>query len=242
MSSVPVQPSTTGFATMSSSIEFADNYTRWILRTFAPYMGDRLLEIGTGQGNFRKHLPPLERYVSVDLDPQVVARARERDPQGTYLCADVTTPDFVDQMRDIRVDAVLCANVLEHIPDARQATLNMLTVLPTGGHLLLLVPAHQALYTDMDRLAGHLKRYTRGELAALLQGGPCRVKRLEYFNPLGAVGWWVNKFKRHDDLDSGLINGQIRFFDRYGVPLSGLLNPLTRPFFGQSAILVAEKS
>jgi hypothetical protein len=53
------------------------------------------------------------------------------------------------------------------------------------------------------------------------------------------VGWWLNSLKRHDSLNSDGINGQIRFFDQYIVPVSKALNPLFRSFFGQSTICVA---
>ena len=62
-----------GFATMSSSIESADNYVAWMLGKFLPFFGTQLLEIGTGWGNFRRHIPPVELFVSVDLDEKIAA-------------------------------------------------------------------------------------------------------------------------------------------------------------------------
>src|ERR1700751_2655867 len=45
-----------GFETMAESMEFADNYNNWILGKFKNFMGKSLLEIGTGQGNFKKYV------------------------------------------------------------------------------------------------------------------------------------------------------------------------------------------
>ena len=71
----------TGFDTMASAMEFVDNYNNWILGKFSPYMGKNFLEIGTGQGNFKKMLEPRSSsYVSIDIDKQVIDRAQLRDP------------------------------------------------------------------------------------------------------------------------------------------------------------------
>jgi hypothetical protein len=118
----------------------------------------------------------------------------------------------------------------------------MLGLLVPGGRLLLLVPACPALYGDLDRLAGHHRRYRRRDLARLAAALPCRVRLLEHFNPLGGLGWWLNRFRRHRDLDSRGVNRQIVLFDRFLVPLSRALDPLTRNIFGQSLICVLEKA
>lgn len=62
-----------------------------------------------------------------------------------------------------------------------------------------------------------------------------------YFNSLGGVGWWLNRWISHDLLDSCAVNAQITFFDRYIIPISKAIDPATSPFFGQSFICVVEK-
>lgn len=75
-----------GFSTMTSSVEFAHNYNSWILKEFAPFFGEQILEIGTGQGNFKNLVHnSCSTYVSIDIDDEVIARAKERDSNGIYL-------------------------------------------------------------------------------------------------------------------------------------------------------------
>jgi SAM-dependent methyltransferase len=240
----PGNPSVTGFSTMSSAIEFANNYNRWIVETFRPYIGNSVLEIGTGQGNFKGYLPPhqwgIQTYVSVDIDAQVIARAQQRDPKGQYVVGDICDRNCLSQLSAFDLDTILCTNVLEHIANDRDALDNMLTLLAPGGRLLLFVPAFPALYSSMDKLAGHCRRYTKQSVRARFHPS-VRLTRLEYFNPIGGLGWWVNKFMNHDNLDSHGINRQIAFFDRYIVPISKLINPLTKSFFGQSLVCVVQK-
>jgi len=234
-------PPEQSYSTMSSAIGEAHNYVGWIVDIFRPYVGASLLEIGTGFGNYRRQFASVANYASADIDAGAVQAAAITDPAGRYVCTDVASGDFARHFPPVSFDAVLCANVLEHVPDEQAALANMLAVLKPGGYLLLFVPAHPNLYGDMDRLAGHLRRYTRDTLFRALSGAGGRVELARYFNPLGGLGWWVNRFRSYKTLDDGAINRQIRLFDRYILPVSRLVDPLTNRFFGQSLIAVVRK-
>jgi SAM-dependent methyltransferase len=233
----------TGFETMASSMEFVDNYNHWILGKFAPFKGKRILEIGTGQGNFRKILEPgSDCYVSIDIDEDVIRRAQERDPGGNYLQADAAGASFEEKLSQFGFDTVICINVLEHIPDDQAALDNMLKVLKPGGHLLIFSPAFMHLYNDLDKLAGHVIRYKKGRLKKMAHhSGLGKIIVNEYFNPVGALGWWLNKFVTHKNINSGNVNSQVMFFDKYVVPVSRLMNPLFKNIWGQSVYCVIQK-
>jgi hypothetical protein len=131
--------------------------------------------------------------------------------------------------------------VLEHVADDAAALANLVDAIKPGGTLLISVPAMMGLYNDMDRLAGHYRRYHLADFHRLLAPLPVEIDRLCYFNPIGGLGWWVNRFKRHDSLNSNAINGQIEFFEKYVLPVSKLVDPLTRRFFGQSVTCIAHR-
>jgi 2-polyprenyl-3-methyl-5-hydroxy-6-metoxy-1,4-benzoquinol methylase len=233
----------TGFETMASAMEFVDNYNNWILGKFKPYTGKKFLEIGTGQGNFKKMLAPgADSYVSIDIDKEVIERAAGRDPGGTYIVADAAAPDLVTKLSTYEIDTVICVNVLEHIPDHKSALNNMINVMKPGGHLLLFSPAFMHLYNDLDKLAGHVRRYRKREILELVKENKgCEVVVNEYFNPIGAFGWWLNKFTTHKNINSRNVNKQVMFFDRYVVPVSKLLNGMTKHVWGQSVYCVIRK-
>ena len=230
-----------GLNTMTSSIEHADNYNRWMLQIFSPFIGNDLLEIGTGYGNFRKYLPLLNQYVSIDVDAEVIARAQEMDKNAVYLAVDMADTGTIEKLEKFNFDTILCVNVLEHIKNDEQAIDNMLSLLKSGGHLLLFVPAFPALYSSMDKLAGHYRRYVKKNIRKLMDRPDCHIDRLEYFNPIGGIGWWFNKLLHHDDIDSKGVNMQVKFFDYFLVPISKKVNLVTKSFFGQSLVCVVSK-
>lgn len=65
-------------------------------------------------------------------------------------------------------DAVVCAEVLEHLDDDRAALTEVVRTLRPGGLLVVSVPANPWRYDWVDHWAGHRRRYAAVELARLL--------------------------------------------------------------------------
>jgi SAM-dependent methyltransferase len=139
------------------------------------------------------------------------------------------------------IDTVFCANVLEHVPDHQTAVRNMVEIVQPGGHVLLFVPAFRWLYNDLDRLAGHQRRYMMQDLVRLAPPN-AKIRRLEYFNPAAVLPWWLNGRVTHRSLETPLVNSQVAFFDRYVLPISRAVTPLTRKWFGQSIVCVLRRT
>lgn len=233
----------TGFSTMTSSIEFADNYNNWILSKVKSYTGRNILEVGTGQGNFKKYLSVSNKnYYSIDLDKYVIERARERDPSGNYFEADISNSKTLKILGDLKFDLIIIINVLEHIKNDSITIENLINLLNKNGVLFIFVPAFQFLYNDLDHLAGHIKRYRKSSMAEIISKREVSILKLEYFNPIGGIGWYLNKLIKHNDLDDKSTNSQMRIFDKYIIPFSKFLNIFTSNFFGQSLITILRKN
>lgn len=230
------------FSTMNSEIGQANNYAGWIVDVFKPFIGSRLLEIGIGYDNYRPLLPPVETHWAVDIDPSAIQKAEKENPKGNYLCGNISDPAIVGQLHNQLFDTILCINVLEHIEEESDFLSNMMKIMQPNGHLLLFVPAFPGLYCELDRLAGHHRRYTIQSMRHALTDKNGEIIKLHYFNPIGALGWWINTFFSHSNLDSQSINTQVKLFDRYIVPISKVLDKLTKHWVGQSLVCIVKKS
>lgn len=231
----------TGSDTYSSAIADAHNYMNWLIDSFRPFIEAPILEVGVGHGSYAEVLSRFGEYSGIDIDARNVESARDRFPGSRFHVADVTKP-LRDQLPEpIEVRTVACFNVLEHIEEHDRAVACLAEALAPGGKLLILVPALMALMNDLDRLAGHVRRYRRPEVEGLLSSAGLEVEHCSYFNPIGGLGWWANRFVRHKSLNDGAVNGQIRLFDKWAIPVSRLVGPLTQSFFGQSLIAVGRK-
>ncbi|MEU6672009.1 class I SAM-dependent methyltransferase [Streptomyces sp. NPDC046727] len=99
------------------------------------------LDVGTGHARFPEAAKEFFPYTSFDgLDPtarveQALLEGRVEEAHRGYL----TTPGMADRLR-ARYDVVTMFHHLEHVPDPRAELRAALTVLRTGGHLVVEVP------------------------------------------------------------------------------------------------------
>ena len=100
--------------------------------------------------------------VGVDLVGAGLRKAHEAVPAARLIRADACELPLGDQA----VDAIVSANLLEHVPDDRRALREMTRVLRPGATAVVVVPASPGTYDYYDRFLGHERRYARGELAA----------------------------------------------------------------------------
>lgn len=170
----------------------ADNYNRWIYAQIAPYLGNRILDVGCSIGNITQYYVDRDLVIGVDVVPEQLEYARERFAGKAYEAhhVDVSSPALL-QFREHDLDTAVCLNVLEHVEDDVHALRNMRDALVSGGRICLLTPVNKWLYGPMDAIDHHYRRYTREELNAKVAEAGLTVEHQNYFNLLGIAAWWV---------------------------------------------------
>ena len=170
----------------------APNYNRWMFDRLRPWVGRRVLEIGSGIGNLSAFLLDRERLVLTDTASDYLDRLRARFAGRSNVgIARLSLPDDYSDLAGERFDTIICLNVLEHVEDDRTSLVAMRRLLVPGGRLVLLVPALRALYGTLDAALGHHRRYSREELATKFAAAGLALRHLEYFNLAGVPGWWL---------------------------------------------------
>lgn len=155
--------------------------------------GRRILDVGCGTGG---NFPFLSRYGEVegcDYSEEAVRFCRLRGYEGVVEASVYELP-----YPDSTFDLVTCLDVIEHLRLDLPALLEMKRVLRPGGYLLLTLPGRPELYSDFDCLAGHLRRYTRGEVRGLLDASGLRPLRITSYTvlvqPLVRYYMWRGNF------------------------------------------------
>ena len=214
-------------------------YNQWIFLKFRPFLGRRVLEIGSGVGNITKFLLDRELIIATDVELKYLALLK--NTFGKYKKFVIEHLDLsgseMERYQSYHIDSVLCFNVLEHIEQDEKALENIYNLLEPRGRLLLLVPSHPWLYGSLDQHLGHHRRYRKKELKNKLEAMGFKVIFLKYFNRIGILGWFLNsKILRRKRLPSF----QLRIYNLL-VPLFKLEKIFPFPF-GTSLLVVAEKS
>jgi ubiquinone/menaquinone biosynthesis C-methylase UbiE len=155
----------------SSRDHFLDVWTRRaLLDVVAAGSEPRvILDAGCSSGYLLGDLArayPSAELIGVDLLAGGLRRAHTLVPRARLLQADVRALPLADGS----VDAVLSANLLEHVPDDAGALAELWRVLRPGGLAALVVPTGPDTYDYYDAFLGHERRYGRGELARRAAG------------------------------------------------------------------------
>lgn len=130
-------PRRTGVGTENES-----NRVNWIKSSLGKIpAGSKILDAGAGEQQFKKFCSHLE-YVSQDFNQY----DGSGDGQGLQMDKwDTSSIDLVSDITSIPVekgtfDAVMCTEVLEHVPDPVAALKELYRVLRPGGFLLITAP------------------------------------------------------------------------------------------------------
>jgi SAM-dependent methyltransferase len=169
----------------------AHRFNAWVFSRFRRHLGQNVLEVGCGSGNFTT-LIAAEGHAVTGCDvhaPYVdIARARlAAYPQARVLCADATQAEFSGGY-----DTVVLLDVLEHIEDDVGFLTRLRATLRPGGRIIIKVPAYRWLYCGMDRAIGHYRRYDRASLRETLRAAGFDVVEQRFFNAFAVLGWFLN--------------------------------------------------
>jgi SAM-dependent methyltransferase len=226
---------------------FADAklFNEWLFSSLSPFCRDNILEIGSGIGSISTLI--LEKYSKVclsDLKEEYCEILRKKFAQHPNLInvyqLDLEEPDLQQSFPGLisQFDSIIASNVVEHVKDDSLAIRNCYDMLKPKGRLIVLVPAYEALYNNLDRDLGHFRRYRKNELTKLFRTGGFSVLHSQYFNAAGIPGWWFTGTILKKNI---LPKNQLGLFNKL-VNIFQLLDKLIFNQVGLSLIVVGEKS
>jgi len=227
--------------TRLETLSAADRFNDEVWDRVESFIGTEILEVGMGIGIFTEKLLARGKVFGVEIVPEFVDEAKRRlganRPGLDYLVTDIGAPTLHDSLRGRAFDTIVCMNVLEHIEDDRGTLKRLLSMLSSGGRLILVVPAHRWLFNPLDANDGHFRRYERAELNEKLSEAGFNVIHESTFNLFGIAGWFLNgTILRRKDLPAG----QMGLFNKVA-PLLFWLENLVGPPVGLSLLAVGAK-
>jgi ubiquinone/menaquinone biosynthesis C-methylase UbiE len=136
--------------------------------------GDRVLDVGCGDGRFTVELTRAGmRAVGVDVAQAALERAREREAGADFRLVPI---DGRLPFEDGSFEVVWASEVIEHIADTARWLSEVRRVLVPRGRLLVTTPSHGRMRVALggverfsEPLGDHLHLYTRGSLRTLLE-------------------------------------------------------------------------
>jgi len=221
--------------------------------------GWQVLDIGCGSG---RHTAAFARCKGVqvlgaDINPVDLIEAKKRlilqerleGKHGRWdlLAASINRLPFSDNFFDL----IVCSEILEHIPDHREAVAEVVRVLKPGRDLVVSVPrflpericwALSREYRTTDK--GHIRIYQKKELIRLLESSGLKKWSSHYAHSLHSPYWWLKCLLGPSRKDLPVVNlyHDLLTWDIMKRPwITRFPDYLLNPILGKSLVLYLRK-
>jgi len=210
----------------------ARNYNKFLLDIVRHNLiGNDILDFGAGTGTFA--LPLQTTGVAVAcVEPDARLR-NDLSISGLTTYVDITAVPVNS------VDCTYSMNVLEHVDDDRAALSAIYERIRPGGRVIIYVPAFNLLYSKMDELVGHHRRYRRKDLVQKMKDANFQIDTATYIDSLGFFSALVYRWLGNN---TGVISsGSVKIYDRVIFPLSRILDHVVLGSFGKNLLVIGTR-
>ena len=218
----------------------ARNYTQWIFDSFKPWLSGSVCEVGAGGGVLSQLILSGDTVNSLTIcepSPNLFSVLQDTLAADERVSLHSSTFEAASSASGESYDAVIYDNVLEHIEDDTGELQLVAQSLRPGGHVLILVPALRALYSDFDASIGHYRRYHKADFRRLFEVSELEPVSIRYMDLLGVIPWYISMV-----LLKGRLNiGAVKLYDRVGVPLTRAIESIVNPPLGKNILAVARR-
>ena len=221
------------------AMSFAQNYHEWIADEFSPYLGKEVAEVGAGSGDFTDRILErgADRVTCFEPSSNMFPILEERHVDNSRV---ETMPHYFGECLEDnreRFDAAVYVNVLEHVEHDVDEVGFAYESLKPGGHLAILVPALEWLYSDFDSQLGHFRRYRKKNLVGILEDHDFEIKEAKYFDMAGIMPWYLMMVMFNKSLNSGNVSA----YDKLVIPVSRFLEGKWAPSIGKNLLVIGRK-
>jgi SAM-dependent methyltransferase len=218
--------------------QLATNWKKYLASRIRPYLSGDVLEVGAGLGANVAHFhrDELSRWLSLEPDDRLCHKYLQTQAQGGIPArCEMVHGTLANLSKNAKFDSIIYIDVLEHIENDKAEFALAFERLKPAGHLVILCPAHNFLYSPFDKAIGHFRRYNKKMYLELSDHKPLN---LDYLDCVGMGASVVNKLLLKQSYPN---QKQIILWDRIFVRMSRCLDPLTLRMIGKSILGVWRK-
>ena len=219
----------------------ARNWKNYFGSFLRGYLNGKVLEVGAGIGSTTGFLcdGTQEKWLCLEPDPTLYAELAKKLAEGSFpACCSAVKGITRDLPKEEKYNAILYIDVIEHIEKDGEELAYARELLADGGYLIVLVPAHQSLFSPFDKAIGHYRRYNKKMLRASAPPGLPLVKMI-YLDSMGLIASGVNKLFLKQSYPT---LKQINLWDKNMVPVSRVTDILTNHQLGKTLVGIWKKS
>ena len=216
--------------------DISDNYRSYQIELFGNYVGKEILEVGAGRGKIIEILAQNseKQFTLLELDKNFFDILNKKFNSKSIKVLEERTQNI----KENKFDTIFYLDVIEHIEDDRFELDTAYNLLKKNGHLIIIVPAFQILFSKFDQKVGHFRRYRKEFFKRYSDEKNLKIKKLVYFDFLG---FFIILFSKLLNLtNSKKTTLGIKIWN-FLIPLSRLIDKITFHSIGKSIVCIYEK-
>ena len=222
--------------------EKAINWKKYFCKKINPYLSKSILEVGAGTGSTTKELynhSANQKWTCLEPDITLSEKIKVLiNKNSKYSNCRIINGLLQDIPKKELFEAILYIDVLEHIDNDVSELNTAIQHLSHKGYLIILVPAHQFLYSQFDSAIGHCRRYNKSRLRKIIPS--CLTENeLLYLDSAGFLASLANKALLKQKLPT---SNQIKFWDNHLIRISKKLDSILCHTLGKSILGIWQKT
>jgi len=199
------------------------------------YLGKNILEIGAGIGSFTKIYKDNNKKITLtEIDPHnhknLISKFKNTKKINIFK-------KYTNSIKG-KYDTLLHLNVLEHIKDDKKELDNCLDLIKSKGFVIILVPAHQRLFSKLDKAVGHFRRYDK-KFFLNYKNDEIKSKKIFYLDSCGMILYYLNGLFKSSDIYPSKL--KIFIWDKIFTPLTFFLDFFLFYKIGKNILCIIKK-
>jgi SAM-dependent methyltransferase len=219
-----------------SFFDISKNFRDYQYQFIKRYIKDNILEVGPGNGTLAaNYLAKSFSNISVSeidqqLNKKLVKKFKNKKNIKVYK-------KKINKFTN-KFNTIIYSDVVEHIKEDQREISSAISKLKKNGHLIIMVPAFQHLYSDYDKSIGHFRRYEKKHFLKYAKKNKVKCEKIIYFDLIGYFFLILSKLinnKNKKNVGVATVIWNIL------IPVSRILDKIINHSIGKSLLCVYKK-
>ncbi len=213
------------------SISVAENYNKYVADLFFSNIDktENILDFGAGYGLITEKFKKKGYKISaVEINKTALEKLNDKNIDSYNLIEKVPKS----------INCIISLNVLEHIEDDDKYIKKFYNHLPQDGKLILYLPSSNLIWTELDDMVNHKRRYSKSGIVELLNSNSFEIEKIFFVD---FIGWIVLFFLKMFRVKLDFDKRKIKFYDKFIFRTFKFSDYFFKNIIGKNLFIVASK-
>jgi SAM-dependent methyltransferase len=220
--------------------KYANQWKKYLSKNMLGYITGDVLEVGSGIGSTTRFLinKSVRSWICLEPDDNLLQISKKNlQPESFSSKIQYINNDIGIFKKKDKFDTIIYIDVLEHIKYSDVEISKACHLLRDKGTLILILPAHQFLFSEFDSHVGHYRRYNLNDVERIIPSH-YEIIKYKYLDSFSLVLSLSNKLFLKRSLPTKI---QIKIWNLIFIRISKFLDSILRYRVGKSLFVVIGK-